>query len=273
MIKLVITDLDDTLYSWIGFFVPAFYDMAEEVSRILDVPLEELLVEYKQVHQEVGSVELPHATLLLPSVQQKYQGLTKEQQLHCLDSAFHRFNSRRKKLLTLFPGVKNALAYLAEKNIRIVGYTESAEENGYFRLMKLGIEQYFSKVYVSNSIYERPNHYPSSPKTNIVHAKKPNPELIKEICKSEGALLSETLYIGDSISKDMLMAKQAGVHSVWVDIPAEPGLYPKLVEISHWTQEDFQNDKHNKLLWKEGGYTPDFTIHSFDELSEIIQQL
>lgn len=31
MIKLVITDLDDTLYSWIGFFIPAFYDMVQEL--------------------------------------------------------------------------------------------------------------------------------------------------------------------------------------------------------------------------------------------------
>ena len=273
MIKLVITDLDDTLYSWIGFFIPAFYDMAEEVSRILDVPLEQLLAEYRQIHQDVGSVEFPHATLLLPSVQQKYKGLTKEQKMYRLDPAFHKFNSKRKRLLTLYPGVENALAFLVDQNINVVGYTESAEENGYFRLVKLGIEQYFTKVYVSNSSYERPDKYPRSPKTNIVHAKKPNPELINQICESEGTLPSETLYIGDSISKDMLMAKQAGVHSVWVDIPAEQGLYQKLVKISHWTQEDFQNDEHNKLLWREGGYSPDFTIRSFDELPGIVREL
>ena len=43
MIKLVITDLDDTLYSWIGFFIPAFYDMVQELSLIMDVPQNELI--------------------------------------------------------------------------------------------------------------------------------------------------------------------------------------------------------------------------------------
>ena len=56
MIKLVITDLDDTLYSWIGFFIPAFYDMVQELSLLINVPQEKLLEEYKAIHQEVGSV-------------------------------------------------------------------------------------------------------------------------------------------------------------------------------------------------------------------------
>ena len=74
MIKLVITDLDDTLYSWIGFFIPAFYDMVQELSLLINVPQEKLLEEYKAIHQEVGSVEYPFATLNLPSVKKKYCG-------------------------------------------------------------------------------------------------------------------------------------------------------------------------------------------------------
>ena len=79
MIKLVITDLDDTLYSWIGFFIPAFYDMVQELSLLINVPQEKLLEEYKAIHQEVGSVEYPFATLNLPSVKKKYCGISDEQ--------------------------------------------------------------------------------------------------------------------------------------------------------------------------------------------------
>ena len=68
MIKLLITDLDDTLYSWIGFFVPAFYGMLDELSVILNEPQQVLIDEYKEIHQERGSVEYPFATLRLPSV-------------------------------------------------------------------------------------------------------------------------------------------------------------------------------------------------------------
>ena len=48
MIKLLITDLDDTLYSWMGFFVPAFYGMLDELSVILNEPQQVLIDEYKE---------------------------------------------------------------------------------------------------------------------------------------------------------------------------------------------------------------------------------
>lgn len=37
MIKLLISDLDDTLYDWTGFFVPAFYAMADEIARMTGI--------------------------------------------------------------------------------------------------------------------------------------------------------------------------------------------------------------------------------------------
>ena len=46
--KMLITDLDDTLYGWLDFFVPAFYSMAEEVACILSVDLSLLINEYKK---------------------------------------------------------------------------------------------------------------------------------------------------------------------------------------------------------------------------------
>ena len=84
MIKLLVTDLDDTLYSWIGFFIPAFYGMLDELSLILSVPKSDLLDEYQHVHQEKGSVEYPFATLYLPSVKAAYPGKTKEELLNIL---------------------------------------------------------------------------------------------------------------------------------------------------------------------------------------------
>ena len=106
MIKLLVTDLDDTLYSWLGFFVPAFYAMAEEVAAITHVDFSVILSEYKMIHQLTGSVETPFATLQLPSVKRAFPDMTEEQMKEQLDSAFHRFYSVRKRQLKLFPGVR-----------------------------------------------------------------------------------------------------------------------------------------------------------------------
>lgn len=88
MNQLLVTDLDDTLYSWIGFFIPAFYEMLEELSMILNVPKSILLHEYQRVHQEKGSVEYPFSTLFLPSVKAVYPTKTKEEILSILNRHF-----------------------------------------------------------------------------------------------------------------------------------------------------------------------------------------
>ncbi|MBD5450602.1 MAG: HAD family hydrolase [Lachnospiraceae bacterium] len=275
MIKLVITDLDDTLYSWIGFFIPAFYDMMQELSLILDVPQNELIKEYKTIHQEVGSVEYPFATLKLPSVRKAYQGISDEQISIELNSAFHKFNATRKKLLKLYPEVDDTLRFFRHNNIIIVAYTESAEENGFYRLKKLGIDNFFKDVYVSDSLYKRPDTVFSSPKTHIVHGKKPNVDILKDICSGEKIDMREAVYIGDSLSKDMLMAKQAGVVSIWCDYPKDDiaELYSKLVAISHWNEQDFKQEEKYKNEWKVNNYSPDYTIHSFGECKGIIAKI
>lgn len=277
MIKLLVTDLDDTLYSWIDFFIPAFYGMVDELSLILNVPKSDLLNEYQQVHQKKGSVEYPFATLLLPSVKIMYPNKTKEELLNILNPAFHRFNSIRKRKLELYPDVRETLKEIAGMGIKIVGYTDSAEENGFYRLKRLEIDNYFQRVYVSDSQFERPDTLPSSEKTEIVQGKKPNPGIIKKICGREDIDIKETVYLGDSLTKDIYMANQAGVTSVLCkypcDIKAKEDLYNKLVAISHWTKLDFEQEKAIKEICKKESIHPDFTIHSFKEILTVFQTL
>ncbi len=275
MIKLLITDLDDTLYSWISFFIPAFYGMVEELSHILNEEKVTLLKEYKQIHQQKGSVEYPYATLYLPSVVNAYPGDTTEELRQKLDPVFHRFNSIRKKYLKLYPHVRETLVRISQLGIRIVGYTESAEENGFYRLQKLGIADLFQHVYVSDSQFERPDYLPSSEKTQVVHGKKPNPKLLEQICVQESVSVAEVIYIGDSITKDIYMAKIAGITSVLCKYPCDSkvanDLYQKLVAISHWTDEDFQHEKEIKQICKKNDIRPDYMVDSFERLIEIIK--
>ena len=277
MIKLLITDLDDTLYSWIEFFVPAFYGMLDELSKLLGKPRKFLQQEYKQVHQEKGSVEFPYATLLLPSVKAAYPGSTREELLEKLDPVFHKFNYIRKKNLKLYPGVEETLKNISEKGITIVGYTDSAEENGFYRLKKLKIDDFFKNVYVSYSQYDRPEHLPSSPKIKIVSEKKPNPEILKKICKTECVAVEEAVYLGDSLTKDIFMASRAGITSVLCKYPCDKKeqkeLYLKLVAISNWTKEDFKNEAAVKELCKKENIHPDYEIKEFKEIFMILEQL
>lgn len=277
MIKLLITDLDDTLYSWIGFFIPAFYEMVDELAFLLKKNKEELLKEYRSVHQEKGSVEYPYATTLLPSVQAAYPTCTQQELIKVLDPVFHRFNVSRKKNLRLYPNVMETLTELCRSGVKIVGYTDSAEENGFYRLRKLGIDHLFCKVYVSDSQYETSNPLLLSDKTVVVHGKKPDPELLLQICNNEHILTSEAVYVGDSLTKDIYMAKTAHITSVLCKYPCEPQisqeLYQKLVAISHWTDGDFAREERIKNICQRDSIQPDYTVSEFNEIIQIVQEL
>lgn len=243
---------------------------------ILNVPKNILLHEYQRVHQEKGSVEYPFSTLFLPSVKAVYPTKTKEEILSILNPAFHKFNSVRKEKLQLYPGVREVLKKLIEMQIIIVGYTDSAEENGFYRLKKLNIDCYFKHVYVADSQFKRPSNL-SSEKTQIVSGKKPNPAILQKICKREGIAINETLYLGDSLTKDIYMAKQAGAVSVLCkyscDEKMQKELYAKLVAISHWKKSDFEREQMLKKLCQADGIQPDYTIQCFEEILKIIQTL
>ena len=199
------------------------------------------------------------------------------QLLNILNPVFHKFNSIRKKKLELYPGVKETLEKIAGMGIKVVGYTDSAEENGFYRLKRLGIDDYFQSVYVSDSQFALPDYLPASEKTQIVHGKKPNPAVIHKICQQESVAIGEIVYLGDSLTKDVYMARRAGALSVLCkysyNAKGQDELYSKLVAISHWTATDFEQEKAIKEICKAENIHPDYTIHAFDEILAIIQTL
>lgn len=265
MKKLLITDLDDTLYDWIGFFIPAFYALVDELVVITDIDKKVLLSEFKEKHQYYGSVEYPFVTLTLPSIREKYSSLSDEEIKKVLNEAFHRFNSIRKRKLQLYDGVQDTLKKLFEDNVSIVGYTESSPENGFYRLKRLGVSDYFSRVYTSTTKYQTP--FPLDEKIKTVDTKKPDKELLIKICRSEGYTEDETIYVGDSLTKDIYMANSAGITSVLVKYKKEPNdYYQKLVDITSWRDEDFIREAKLKKECLTKNIHPDFTIEKFSDI-------
>lgn len=271
MKKLLITDLDDTLYSWINFFVPAFYEMVDSLAGITGIDKTILLNEYKAVHQQYGNVEYPFATLKLPSIREKYGQYDDLELRKILNEAFHRFNSVRKYNLKLYPGVYETLNILCQKGIKIIGYTDSAEENGYYRLSKLGIENLFEKVYLSVSNYKNDTNKVKSDKVKFVQTKKPDPNTLLQICKAENVAADAAVYVGDSLTKDIYMAYCAKIDSIWMNGgKAAPEIYSKLVAISHWTQDDFEQEAEIKKRCSELHVCPTYEITDFREILSIV---
>ncbi|MCI9217278.1 HAD family hydrolase [Lachnospiraceae bacterium 42-17] len=271
MKKLLITDLDDTLYSWINFFVPAFYEMVDALVNITGIEKNVLINEYKTIHQQYHNVEYPFSTLQLPSIKGKYASYSDVELKNILNEAFHRFNSVRKYNLKLFPGVYDTLNILYKKGIKIIGYSDSTEENGYYRLKKLGIECLFERIYLSDSQFKNDKNIIKPEKIEIVQTRKPDPDTLLQICKRENITTDDAIYVGDSLTKDVYMADCANIESIWMTGgKTEPDLYSKLVAISHWTQYDFEQEKKLKDKCSELNIRPSYEIMNFNEILDIV---
>lgn len=250
-IKLLVCDLDNTLYDWVAYFVPSFYAMVDEVVKISGCDREQLLDDFREVHVKHHDSEHPFALLETRTIQNRYQNLSRKELARVMDPAFHAFNSRRKVCLKPYLGVHETLDVLSTSGVKLVAHTESKLYGALDRLNRLDLLKHFSKIYCRERAHsmhpdpERANSFWDRLSNHTIHElplseRKPNPKLLLDICKDEGVEPIEVAYLGDSMSHDMLMAKSAGITSIWAKYGTSHNLddYAKLVRISHWDKQD-----------------------------------
>lgn len=253
--KLLVCDLDNTLYDWVGYFVPAFYAMVDEVVRVTGCDKEQLLDEFRAVHRHHHDSEHPFALLETPTILRLYTGLTRQETAEKLDSAFHAFNSSRKKNLQLYPGVRESMEALSRAGCVLIAHTESKLYSALDRLTRLDLGDYFKRIYCR----ERPqSQHPDvaagerwlskTPLHKVTelshHQRKPDPDVLMEICRVEGVSPADAAYVGDSMARDILMAKTANVFAIWAKYGGHrQDQYQKLVRVTHWTDDDVEREK------------------------------
>lgn len=277
--KLLITDLDNTLYDWVSFYSQSFSAMAEELSKEINVPLDILLSEYKVIHQRFGNSEKPFATLELPSVISYFGTKDKILLQKKLTRVFSAFSSKRNHTLKLYPTVRDTLNILRERGVKIVGHTESLEYNSLYRLYKLDVIDFFDHLY---TIEDNHNLHPNPKNAKVISVKddfiirlssaesKPNPKLLEHICLTENVDIKDAVYVGDSITKDISMAKSIGMKAVWARYGRQfaPELWEILVKITHWTDKDVEREEQLKESFSR--VKPDYSINSFAEILDLM---
>ena len=271
--RMLVCDLDNTLYDWVGYFVPSFNAMVDAAFPILDCGREQLLDDLRKIHQKHHDSEQPFALLETQVARKRLKGMSLTEMANVLDPAFHAFNSMRKKTLKLSPGVLPALRALEQTGVILVAHTESKLYGAFDRLQRLEILHYFRKVYCR----ERPLSVHPDQEASIAwferipmrmvrelahHQMKPDPDVLLEICSPEGISPGEAAYVGDSIARDMLMAKRAGVFAIWAAYGAQhdPKTYADLVRVTHWTPDEIAREQ--RLKAEATSIRPDYTASS-----------
>jgi phosphoglycolate phosphatase len=277
--KLLITDLDNTLYDWVTYFANSFRAMVKDMAVTLGFDEEKLLDEFKVVHQHHGNSEYPFAVFELPSVRERFPDASRAELLDQLKSPLEAFRAARAKHLKLYPGVLDTLQAIRREGVSIVAHTEAVAVHAYYRLLRLELVEYFNHIYALD-LYLEPHPNPSraaelTPPPGLIKLipkveRKPNPDLLHDICRREGVEPSDACYVGDSLTRDVAMAKAAGVTAVWARYGRnyDRTLWEAIVRVTHWTDEDVAREAELARLFAD--VQPDHTIDRFEDLLPIL---
>lgn len=275
-VNLVIVDLDNTLYDWVGSFVPPFYAMVEAASVFLDVPQETLLEELQAVHRLHGSSEHPYALLETAAVQRQFPDRSRTELRELLSPVFHVFNKKRKDALRLYDGVDETLRAIVKSGVSVVAYTDARIHNSLFRMSRLQLVPLISRLYAPRHTVESeppgpsPEYLESIPEgyVRLLSAadRKPNPATLLDICDELRVPSVNALYIGDSLVRDVYMAQQAGLHNAWARYGSnyDRKLWPMLVRVTHWTADDVARE--DQMRERAGKVVPEFAIDCFADI-------
>jgi len=250
-----------------------------EVEQITQLPQELILDDFRKVHQAYGDSEHPYSLLETDFALKLTPSFSKDQRKSYFDRAFYAFNSERKRSLKLYDGVMETFESLSQDGVDIVAYTEANLFAAVDRIDRLGVEKYFSQIYCKNrSVSKIPNYKEKKsnwasnfPMKKVIELsageRKPNKKILQQICKDRKVSTDGCIYVGDSISRDIIMANDAGVVSAWAKYGASlpSSSYKKLVRISHWTEEDIKREINLKKVSE--GVEPNLTLEkSFSEI-------
>lgn len=252
----IILDFDNTLYDWVSQWYAAFLPMFEEIQRISGLPADLLKAEIRKVHQRHHTSEF---SFLIEELEIIRDGSV-ENTVEKYGSAIVKSRSARGQHLRLYPDVIETLQALRASGKTLVVFTESQAFYTVMRFKKLKLEGLIDFLFTSDDhdnpddqylekVRAHPAAYYEIQKTkhrSIGRGRlKPDPQILNQIIEEVGATVDASLYVGDSLYKDVAMAKDAGVFGVWAEFGEARGQlgYDFLREVSHWTQEDVEKDR------------------------------
>lgn len=276
-IAAVIFDVDNTLYDFTDFYNPAMKALLNGISRKSGVSTDQLIEEFRAIHQREGTSEYVFAVQELPCLKKLHPG---EDIVSLYKDAIHDFRKERKKHLKLYDGVLETLKQIKDSGARIIAYTESPGFHAMSRLKQLGLDG------VLDVVYSMPDHkipknvdldvvrmYPQS-KYRFEHTEmrftppgvmKPDPTSLKAILHDLNINKDHVLYVGDHLMKDMSMAKKLGLNSAHASygVYMDPKKYGLLPSLSFWTEAMIEKEKK---FHDSNPVAPDVSLTDISEL-------
>lgn len=276
-IRILITDVDNTLYDWVSIWYASFSALLESMIEISGLPRELLEQEIRRIHQRVGTSEY---AFLIQDLSILADVHSTTDYLSLYEPAIAESRRARSEAMRLYPGVRETLQKLKEAGIPLIAYTESKAFYTSLRFRSLELDGLIDVLYspadheISSSINlgdvrQYPDDFYRLSETTHRHTPaghfKPDPAVLASIVRDFGMDVTATLYVGDSLTKDIAMAQSLTIRDAFAayGVAQFRESYELLRRVSHWSDEDVERER--KLL-ELPVVKPSVSLNEFSEI-------
>jgi FMN phosphatase YigB (HAD superfamily) len=280
---LLITDVDDTLYSWIDYFAPCFRSMVHVLAKETRLSEDEIIEDFRQVYARRKSLEYAY------SVRELHMCATMPlDEIDRLTTLAHTvFGNTRKVHLKPYKDVKRTLAWAKQSGMDVVAVTNSPIDLAIGRLKNLGLFTFFTGLAAWEG-YEVPTYETNSIQLKEAHRRnenkrkndrlllwslpadelKPSSSAYAKIINDLSVSKEDVCVVGDSLYKDISPAISLGLMAVHlnshVSSPAKSRNKETLFRITHWSEDKISKIYEDKSIK---------ATHQIDRFEQLIEYL
>lgn len=260
--RLLVLDMDNTLYDWRAHFCHVFEPLVAALADLIGENATVVKHHFRTLHRDEGHMEWASAIRRLPSVACWVQD--KPERNVAINQLMGRFVEFGRTTLRPYPGVEEALSEVGRMGWAVAVFTESPAIAAAARLRAMNLSDKVDAVYGAQG--SGSETVPSTmPVVELPAFVKPAPESLCGIVNRHGSNLASTFYVGDSLTRDMPMARAAGVIGIWARYGSlvDERHREIIAEVSCWA-----GGKVNRELGPADmqGVHPDIVIDNFAEL-------
>jgi FMN phosphatase YigB (HAD superfamily) len=244
--KLLVLDIDNTVFDWVTYYVHSYSALLERVSVAIGVGWDELAEQSKEVFEKNGSIEFPFVIQELPAVNDFFKADIDKMLDLAVRPARDEFLKMADLHLKPYAGVEMMLNQIKQTypTLPVVALTDAPRYVAMWKLNKLGLLHKFDAVYGLPDpkipvcdINRRVKVDPDILLKHLQHNRfgfagkirnlpddyeKPGVRGLKTVLmdydldESE-SLRKSVLWIGDNLRKDVGLGNKLGVSTGWAE--------------------------------------------------------
>ncbi len=231
MIRAVVTDMDNTLYSWVDYIVPSLEAMVASLCETTGFPRVRVVQALKEVYERYESNEYPFA-IQESNLYTAFANDFDSFENLVIRPAREAFSAARRRYLQPYRGVVETLVALRQAGVPVVALTDAPRNPAERRTLRMKLDQHLTAIYtlpafgfpqtgVAKEILEREQAGGVKLSCPVVELpkeyEKPDPRGLLRVCQDLGVAPSEVLYVGDSKPKDVALAQRVGALDAWAE--------------------------------------------------------